>query len=191
MVEYKRVGYVFTASHCTLLSSLSVMEGLLASGYDIVPIMSENTYYTDTRFCGAEEFSRRVEELTGKRIIHTIKDAEPLGPAEPLDLMIVAPCTGNTLAKVAHGITDTCATMAIKAHLRADRPALFAVCSNDALSRNLENIAEMLRHRSVYLVPMRQDDPVSKPHSLVAELEMIPQAIDALSRGEMLRPMFL
>lgn len=192
MGKFKRLGYVFCASHCTLSRSFGVMERLVGMGYDVLPIMSENAYYTDTRFGVAEEFSRRVEAVTGKSVIHTIKDAEPLGPKIPLDLMIVAPCTGNTLAKVTHGISDTAATMAIKAHLRSDRPTLFAVATNDALSRNLENIAAMLKHRSVYLVPMRQDDPSGKPHSLVAELELIPEAISAIEDGRgQLRPLFL
>ena len=192
MVEkFGRIGYVFTASHCTLERSYRVLEGLVREGYSVTPIMSENTFYTDTRFTACEEFSRRVEGLTGNPIVHTIRDAEPLGPKLPLDLMIVAPCTGNTLAKVASGISDTAATMAIKAHLRCDRPTILAVCSNDALSRNLSNIAAMLMHKSVYLVPMRQDDPRAKPHSLVAELEMIPEMISAVGEGRQLRPLFI
>ena len=192
MIEkFKRIGYVFTASHCTLERSFRVLEGLVKEGYSVVPIMSENTYYTDTRFHACEEFSRRVEVLTGHPVVHTISDAEPLGPKTPLDLMIVSPCTGNTLAKVASGMTDTAATMAIKAHLRCDRPTILAVCSNDALSRNLSNIARMLMHKSVYLLPMRQDDPSGKPHSLVAEIEMMPEAIEAAAEDRQLRPLFL
>ena len=191
MTEFKRIGYVITASHCTFARSLAVLGRLVEDGYDVVPVMSENAYYTNTRFFSAEEFSGRVEALCGRRVIHTVTDAEPLGPSDPLDLLIVAPCTGNTLAKAMQGITDTAATMAIKAHLRADRPALFAVASNDALSANLANIASALSRRSVYLVPMRQDDPAKKPHSLVAELERIPECIEALARGEQVRPLFV
>lgn len=189
-MKYKRVGYCITASHCTFARSLGVLERLVREGCDVVPIMSENAYYRDTRFFDAEEFSRRVEELTGKTVIHTVADAEPLGPHDPLDLLIVAPCTGNTLAKVARGITDTAATMAIKAHLRSDGPTLLAIASNDALSANLANIATVMQRASVYLVPMRQDDPQGKPHSLVAELERIPECIAALERGEQVRPIF-
>ena len=118
-------------------------------------------------------------------------DAEPLGPKEPLDALIVAPCTGNTLAKAALGITDTAATMAIKAHLRSDRPLLIALASNDAMSQNLANLSLMLKRKSVYFLPMRQDSPVGKPHSLVAEFEMMEEGLAALSRGEQLRPLFL
>ena len=153
--------------------------------------MSENAYYTDTRFHKAEEFSARVEALCHKRIIHTIVDAEPLGPRTPLDALIVAPCTGNTLAKVTRGITDTAATMAIKAHLRADRPLVVALATNDAMSQNLSSIAAALSRKAVYFVPMRQDSPTDKPHSLVAEMELIPRCLEAALKGEQIRPLFV
>ena len=191
MEKFKKIGYCITASHCTFSRSLAVLRRLVGSGFDVVPIMSENAYYRDTRFFLAEEFSRAVEELTGRAVIHTVADAEPLGPHQPLDLLVVAPCTGNTLAKVARGITDTAATMAIKAHLRSDRPALFAIASNDALSANLTSIATVMQRPSVYLVPMKQDDPIGKPHSLVAELERIPECIEALGEGRQIRPLFV
>lgn len=191
MSEFKRIGYCFTGSFCTFSRSYKVLESLVARGYDIQPIMSENAYYLDTRFSLAEDFSRSVEQLTKRKVIHTIVDAEPLGPKEPLDLLIVAPCTGNTLAKFCNGITDTAATMAIKAHLRQDRPTLLAVATNDAMSQNLSNIKKALSRKSVYLVPMKQDSPINKPHSLVAEFELIPECIEALERGEQLRPIYL
>ena len=186
-----KIGYCYTGSFCTFRRSFEVMRTIADAGHEIVPIMSENAYYTDTRFQNSEEFSAEVESVCNRKIIHTVTDAEPLGPKERLGLLIVAPCTGNTLAKVASGITDTAATMAIKAHLRTDRPTLIALASNDAMSRNLKNIAAMLNHRSVYFVPMLQDDPIGKPHSLVAEFELIPDAVDSLLRGEQLRPIFL
>lgn len=190
MREFKKIGYCITASHCTFGRSLEVLRQLKARGYDIVPIMSENAYYRDTRFFIAEEFSREVEAICARSVIHTVADAEPLGPRYPLDLLVVAPCTGNTLAKIARGITDTAATMAVKAHLRSDRPLLLAIASNDALSANLANIAAVMQRPSVYLVPLNQDDPVGKPHSLVAEIERIPECIDAAARGEQVRPLF-
>lgn len=186
-----KIGYVITGSFCTFSKSLQILGELRDRGFDLYPVMSENAYYTDTRFFLAEDFSRRVEEVCSKKIIHTITDAEPLGPRNPMDLMIVAPCTGNTLAKISRGITDTGATMAIKAHLRQDRPLLIALASNDALSQNLQSIGAILNRKSVYFVPMRQDDPVGKPHSLVAEMDRIPEAIDALSEGRQLRPVFV
>lgn len=186
-----KIGYCFTGSFCTFARSLLALRALACDGHEIVPIMSETAYYTDTRFQKAEEFSARVEALCGKSVIHTVVDAEPLGPKTPLDLLIVAPCTGNTLAKAANGITDTAATMAIKAHLRSDRPTLIALASNDAMSQNLSNIGVMMSRKSVYFVPMLEDDPEKKPHSLVAEFELIPRAVEAITRGEQLRPIFL
>ena len=185
-----KIGYCFTGSFCTFARSLRALERLAAEGYDIVPIMSENAYYTDTRFQKAEEFSTRVEDICHRRVIHTIVDAEPLGPAMPLDALVVAPCTGNTLSKVARGITDTAATMAIKAHLRADRPLVIALASNDAMSQSLGSISALLNRKAVYFVPMLQDSPKSKPHSLVAELEMIPEVLKAAMEGRQIRPLF-
>lgn len=186
-----KIGYCFTGSFCTLSRAYCAMEELILSGHTVVPVMSENAYYTDTRFGSAEEFSRRVEAVCGRRAIHTVKDAEPLGPAEPLDLLVIAPCTGNTLAKLALGITDTAATMAAKAHLRCDRPMLIALSTNDAMSRNLSNISALLCRKAVYFLPMRQDDPKIKPHSLVAEYGLMSEAVAAAMRGVQLRPLFI
>lgn len=186
-----KIGYCFTGSFCTFSRSFKALCELVSIGHDVTPIMSENAYYTDTRFQKAEEFSARVEDLCGKSIIHTIVDAEPLGPKTPLDLLVVAPCTGNTLAKVASGITDTAATMAIKAHLRSDRPTLIALATNDAMSQNLANIAALMSRKSVYFVPMLEDSPIGKPHSLVAEFEAIPMAVESVMKGEQIRPIFL
>ena len=186
-----RIGYCFTGSYCTFARSYKMLCRLAEGGHDIVPIMSENAYYTDTRFQLAEEFSKKVETVCSRPIIHTIADAEPLGPRNPLDILIVSPCTGNTLAKVASGITDTAATMAIKAHLRMDRPLLLALASNDSLSQNLANIATLMQRKSVYFIPMLEDDPERKPHSLVAEFELMEKCIDMMQRGEQMRPVFL
>ena len=185
-----KIGYVFTGSFCTLNRSLRVMESL-ADKYEILPIMSEIVYTTDTRFALCEEFACRVREITGKDIIHTVPDAEPLGPKEPLDALIVSPCTGNTLAKVANGITDTAATMAIKAHLRCDRPTLIALATNDAMSQNLGNIGKLLNRKQVFFLPMKQDSPAGKPHSLVAEFERIPEALSLALEGKQIRPVFV
>ncbi len=186
-----RIGYCFTGSFCTLSRSLASMASLSAMGHELVPIMSERVYSTDTRFALAEEFRRDVERISGAPIIHTVEAAEPLGPSLPLDLLVVAPCTGNTLAKLANGITDSAATMAIKAHLRCDRPTLIALASNDAMSQNLANIARILTRRATYFVPMRQDDPRGKPHSLVADFDLLPECVDLAIAGECMRPLFL
>ncbi len=185
------IGYAFCGSFCTLSDSLGALRVLSDSGYEIQPIMSEKTYDTDTRFFEKEELRSKVRSLTGRHIIHTIKDAEVLGPKMPLSALIIAPCTGNTLAKLAGGITDTAVTMAAKAHLRGDRPLLIALASNDAMAQNLGNIGKLLVRKSVYFVPMRQDDPKKKPHSLVADFSLIGEAFSAMMEGKQLRPLFL
>ena len=185
------IGYALTGSFCTLSASLRELEWLLSTGCEVQPIMSENVYSTDTRFFNAAELRRKVESLCSREIIHTVTAAEPLGPKNPLEYLIIAPCTGNTLAKIANGITDTAVTMAAKAHLRSDRPLLIALASNDAMSQNLGNIARLITRRSVYFVRLRQDDPKGKPHSLVADMSEIPPSLEAALRSEQLRPLFL
>ncbi len=167
------------------------MRRLIDRGAEIQPIMSEIAYSTDTRFHIACELCREIEELCGRKIIHTIADAEPLGPSQPLDALIIAPCTGNTLAKLANGITDTAVTMAAKAHLRCDRPLLIALATNDAMSQNLGNIGRLLTRKSVYFVPMKQDSPKNKPHSLVADFDRVEEAFEGMRMHEQLRPLFL
>ena len=185
------IGYAICASFCTFSKSLMTLEQLVGEGLDIQPIMSERAYSTDTRFWRAEDFISRVQSLTGREIIHTIPDAEPLGPMAPLDALIIAPCTGNTLAKLSLGITDSAVTMAAKAHLRSDRPLVIALATNDAMSQNLSNIASLLSRKSVYFVPMRQDDPVGKPHSLVADMTRVYECYLAAREQKQLRPLFL
>ncbi len=186
------IGYALCGSFCTFERSISVLEGLVKSGYEVQPIMSETAYLTDTRFGKAEDFVERIEKICTRKIIHTVKDAEPLGPSMKLDALVISPCTGNTLAKIAAGITDTSVTMAAKAHLRCDRPLLLAFASNDGLSQNLQNIGRLITRRSVAFVPMVQDDPEKKPHSLVAKIEDVPRCLERLLRGEgQKRPLFL
>lgn len=175
------IGYAFCGSFCTIARSIKQLEKLTAQGYDVQPIMSENVFMTDTRFGRAADIVSRVQELCGRPVIHTIVDAEPLGPKHPLDALVISPCTGNTLAKLSCGITDTAVCMAAKAHLRTDRPLVLALASNDALSANLKNIAALLTRKSVYFVPLVQDDPAGKPHSMVADFDRIPDTLhDAL-----------
>ena len=185
------IGYGFCGSFCTLSRGFSGMEQLIAEGREVLPVMSEAVYSTDTRFGRAEEFRARVEAAAGRAIVHTVPDAEPLGPARPLELLILAPCTGNTLAKIASGITDTAITMAAKAHLRCDRPLLIALASNDSLSANLANVARLITRKGVFFVPMKQDDPEHKPHSLVADFSLIPDCVSAALAGKQIRPLFI
>ena len=184
------IGYAFCGSFCTLSNSLAALRELLSAGHEIQPIMSEAVYSTDTRFYAAAHLVREVEAMCGRPIIHTIVDAEPLGPKTPLDFLIIAPCTGNTLAKMAHGITDTPVTMAAKAHMRTGRPMLLALATNDAMSANLQNLAALSLRKGVYFVPLTQDDPVKKPASLVADFSRVGEAFAAMQEGRQLRPLF-
>jgi len=185
-----RIGYAICGSFCTISDSLRQLERIISLGYSVVPFMSERTYSTDTRFGRAEDIRRRVMEITGEKIVHTVEGAEPYGP-NPLDALIISPCTGNTLAKLASGITDGAVTMAAKAHLRCDGRLLIALASNDGASQNLKNIAALLTRRSVYFLPMRQDSPMGKPYSLVADFDRLPEALLAMENGEQLRPIFV
>ena len=185
------IGYAICGSFCSFSSSLLALERLVLSGEDVQPIISERACATDTRFWLASEFVSRVEAVCGREVIRTIADAEPLGPKKPLDALIISPCTGNTLAKIASGITDTTVTMAAKAHLRSDRPLLIALATNDAMSQNLSNIGRILTRKSVYFLPMRQDDPSGKPYSLVADFARLTEALSAMREQKQLRPLFL
>lgn len=184
-------GYAFCGSFCTLSDSFAQLEQLTREGLAVQPIMSDAVYSTDTRFGAAQMWQDRARRLCGRDIIHTIPEAEPLGPKTPLELLILCPCTGNTLAKLANGITDTPVCMAAKAHLRTDRPLVIALASNDAMASNLKNIAALLTRKSVYFVPMRQDDPVGKPHSLVADFTRLGETVQAAREGRQVRPLFI
>ena len=149
-MQKKTIGFALCGSFCTLSSVIEQIKALKELGYDVLPIMSETVYNTDTRFGKAQDFINRVEEISGNKIIHTIQGAEPIGPKALLDLLVIAPCTGNTLAKLAYGITDTSVTMAAKAHLRNERPLLIAVSTNDALAAAGKNIGTLLNYKNIY-----------------------------------------
>ena len=185
------LGYALCGSFCTHAQSLIQLKNLIAAGYEVQPIVSETVFATDTRFGKAEALIEELEGSTSHPVIHTVPDAEPLGPKISLDALIIAPCTGNTLAKMANGITDTAVTMAAKAHLRCDRPLIIALASNDALSANLKNIATMLSRKCVYFVPMQQDDPQKKPHSLVADFSQLRPTLEGAFSGKQCRKLFL
>lgn len=189
--EGHMIGYAFCGSFCTHKRSLEELKKLKSLGYDILPIMSENVYNTDTYFGKAQDLIKEAESITENKVIHTIVDAEPLGPKIHLDALIVAPCTGNTLAKIARGITDTSVTMATKAHLRSDRPTVIALCSNDALSANLQNISILLERKNVFFVPMKQDDVTKKPHSLVSEFSLLEETLKGALVSKQVRPLFI
>ena len=175
-------------SFCTFSKALAALEQLAATGANIIPIMSAVSYETDTRFGTAEYFRSRVREITGNEIIHTVKEAEPIGPKSLLDLLVVLPCTGNSLAKIANGITDTSVTMAVKAHLRNQRPVLIAVSTNDGLGIAAKNIGCLLSCKNIYFLPFSQDDCLKKPTSVVALFDKLTDAALAAMEGRQLQP---
>ena len=184
------IGYAFCGSFCTHEKSVKALCKIVESGFQVLPIMSECVYNSDTKFGKAEDLKKKVEKICGREIIHTIVDAEPLGPKITLEALIISPCTGNTLAKMANGITDTTVCMAAKAHLRSDRPLVIALASNDALSANLRNIGTLLTRKCVYFTPMLQDDPEKKPHSLVADFDQLPETLALALKGCQIQRIF-
>lgn len=176
------LGFAMCGSFCTLKSVVTQMSSL-ANDYDILPIMSQITYETDTRFGTAEFFRLSVSDICKKNILHTITDVEPIGPKGLTDIMLIAPCTGNTLAKLAGGITDTAVTMAAKAHLRNGKPLVIALATNDALSAGAKNIGMLLNCKNVYFVPFSQDDPQNKDRSCIADMTLIPETLHCAAEG--------
>ena len=186
----KTIGFAMCGSFCTFEKAVGQMEALSHS-YAILPLMSQNAYTTDTRFGKAQDWVRRVEGIAGRPVLHTIVQAEPIGPKGLVDLLAVAPCTGNTLSKIAAGITDTPVTMAVKSALRIGIPVVLCCTTNDAMAASGPNLLRLLNTKNVYLVPLRQDDPVKKPVSLVADFTLLPQAIALALEGKQLQPVFL
>ena len=184
-------GFALCGSFCTFSKAIAQMEYLQGTGIDLIPIMSANAYSTDTRFGRADEFVRRIEGICGHPVIHTIEEAEPIGPKKMFDILIIEPCTGNTIGKMANGITDTSVTMAAKSHLRNARPVLIAVSTNDALGAAGKNIGQLLNYKNIYFVPMRQDDSEKKPRSIVADFTMTEDAVQAALNGEQIQPILM
>ncbi len=184
----KKIGIAMCGSFCTFSRAFEQMIKLKAAGAELTPIMSYHASTLDTRFGTAEENIMTAESICGKGVINTIPLAEPIGPKKMFDLLIVCPCTGNTLAKLAAGITDTPVTMAVKSHLRNGSPVLIAVSTNDALSASAKNIGALLSTRNIYFVPFRQDDFIKKPRSAVADFSQIPAAAEAALDGRQIQP---
>ena len=185
-----KIGFAFCGSYCTYSNVIPVLQKVKDRFGDVTPIMSEHASTTDSRFGKADEFKDQIEKICGKKIISSITQAEPIGPKSLLDVLVIAPCTGNTLAKLAYGITDSSVTMAAKAHLRNEKPVLIAVATNDGLSANAENIGMLLNRKNIYFVPFFQDDPYKKPRSLQADFELINEAIASAAEGKQLQPIF-
>lgn len=187
-LEGIKIGMAMCGSFCTFSKAFEQMIKLKAAGAELTPIMSYHAATLDTRFGTAEENIMTAENICGRGVINTIPLAEPVGPKKMFDLLIVCPCTGNTMAKLAAGITDTPVTMAVKSHLRNSRPVLIAAATNDALSASAKNIGALLNIKNIYFVPFKQDDFVKKPRSAVADFSVIPEAAKAALNGRQLQP---
>ena len=186
-----KIGFILTGSFCTFSKTIPKIKELIDKGAEVLPIMSYNAYNMDTKFGKAKDIIDEIETITKKEIIHTITDAEPIGPKNLTDIMIIAPATGNTIAKLAYDIIDTPATMAAKSHLRNDNPLIIAPSTNNGLSGNAENIGKLLNRRNYYFVPFRQDNPITKPRSIVFDPEYIPKTVEYALKREQIQPILL
>lgn len=186
-----KIGFALTGSHCTLHEITGVIKELVDKGADVTPIISYSVENMDTRFGKAEEWKTKFKEITHKEPIHTIPDAEPVGPKKLFDCLVIAPCTGNTMAKLANGITDTPVLMAAKAHLRNQRPLVLAISTNDGLGLNARNLGTLLITKNIYFVPFGQDNPESKANSLVAHMNKVPETVLLACQGQQVQPMLL
>ena len=191
-MQKETVGFAMCGSFCTFKKVIPQMKKLVSEGYRVIPIMSHIAYTTDTRFGKSCDFNEEIEQICGEKIIYTISGAEPIGPKELLDVLVIAPCTGNTLGKLANGISDTSVTLATKAHLRNQRPVIIAVSTNDALGTSARNIGTLMNSKNMYFVPMRQDDYINKPNSIVADFDYIPDTVrEVIATNKQPQPMLL
>lgn len=184
----KTIGLALTGSFCTYSKVFPHMEALIDIGAKVQTIFSNNAQIIDSRFGKSSDFKEKAEEITGCKPIYTIEDAEPIGPKAYLDVMVILPCTGNTLAKLSQGITDGPVLMAAKAHLRNEKPLILSISTNDALSMNLKNIGQLMNTKHIYFVPFGQDDPVKKPNSMIAHTNMLIPTIEMALAGKQIQP---
>lgn len=187
----KKIGVALTGSYCCFDKVFPVIKRMAEMGADIVPIVSQNVCSTDTKYGSAAEFMQELRDITGKEPICTFNGAEPIGPQNLLDVIVVAPCTGNTLAKIANAVTDTPVAMAVKSQLRNQKPVVIALSTNDGLGLNAKNIGLLLNTKHVYFVPFGQDNPFSKPNSLVAKFDLIPDTLDLALEGKQIQPLIV
>ena len=190
-MKEKTIGFAVCGSFCTHSAAMGALEAVRARWNNVIPIVSETTAANDTRFGQAHDLMREMERICDHRVISSIKEAEPIGPKRLLDLLIIAPCTGTTLGKLAHGISDTTVTLATKAHLRNGRPVLIAPSTNDGLAASAPNLGILMVRKYIYFVPFHQDDPFGKPASLVSDFSLIPDAAEAALAGTQLQPILL
>lgn len=190
-IEGLKIGFALTGSSCNFSAIFPIIEELANKGGDIYPIISHAVDTFDTRFGTAEEWKEKLKKITGKELITTIIEAEPVGPKLNLDVLVVAPCTGNTAAKLANAVTDTSVTMACKAHLRNQRPLVIAIATNDGLGANAKNIGLLLNTKNIYFVPFGQDDALNKPNSLIAKFDKIEETIEKALEGKQVQPLLV
>lgn len=186
-----QVGFALTGSHCTFDEVMPEIQKFVDAGAIVTPIISYSVKTTDTRFGTSEDWQRKLREITNNEIISTIVDAEPIGPSRKLDILVIAPCTGNTIAKLANAMTDSPVIMAAKAQLRNQRPLVLAISTNDGLSMNAQNIAKLYNSKNIYFVPYGQDAPETKPNSLVARMDLIMETCEQALQGKQLQPMVI
>lgn len=184
----KHIGVAFTGSFCTYEKAFKELERLVAEGAVVQTIFSDASATLDSRFGRAKDFIRKAEEITGNKPMMTIPEAEPIGPGSLLDILVLFPCTGNTIAKLANGITDTPVLMAAKAHLRNNKPLLISISTNDALGMNMKNIGLLLNAKNIYFIPFGQDNPKTKPNSMIAHTELLIPALEAALEGKQYQP---
>ncbi|MGO4543931.1 dipicolinate synthase subunit B [Paenibacillus sp. 2TAB23] len=185
------VGYALSGSHCTFAEVMPEIKRFVDAGANVVPIVSNTIMTTDTRFGKSEDWQSQLKAITGNEIISTIVQAEPLGPSKLLDVLVIAPCTGNTTSRLANAITDSAVLMAAKAQMRNGRPLVLAISTNDGLGLNAANIAKLLVAKHIYFVPFGQDNPVQKPNSLVARMDLVLEACEAALQGKQLQPLLV
>ena len=185
------IGFAVTGSFCTLQKILQIIKELKQKGHNVVPILSPSVLTMDTRFGKAADFRAKLEAETGNVVIDSLIAAEPVGPNNMIDILVIAPCTGNTLSKLSNAITDTAPTMVAKAHMRNNKPLVIAISTNDGLGFNLMNVAKLVAAKNIYFVPFGQDDYVNKPKSLIADYDLIEQTLEKAMQGQQLQPIIL
>lgn len=190
-LEGKKIGFVFTGSFCTFRKTIEQLKKIIKLNAKVIPIMSEHSYSMDTKFGKAEDFIKEIEDITNEKVLHTIQEVEILGPKDMLDILVVAPATGNTIAKLSNDIIDGTATMAVKSHLRRERPVVIAISTNNGLSGGAENIGKLLNRKHYFFVPFKQDNPITKPRSIVFDPEYLVNTIELALDNEQIQPLLL
>ena len=190
-LEGRKIGFVFTGSFCTFRKTIEQLTKIIKLNAKVIPIMSEHSYSMDTKFGKAEDFIKEIEDITNEKVLHTIQDVEVLGPKDMLDILVVAPATGNTIAKLSNDIIDGTATMAVKSHLRREKPVVIAISTNNGLSGAAENIGKLLNRKHYFFVPFKQDNPITKPRSIVFDPEYLVSTIELALDNEQIQPLLL